>query len=70
VEYKVQIPRKVIVTADVKRHALVLMLFEGQADRREGFALDPKSAKATAARLVETADALIAHTESKGQPIQ
>src|SRR4051812_2214444 len=25
VEYKVQIPRKVIVTADVKQHALVLM---------------------------------------------
>lgn len=69
-EYRVQVPRKIIVTADLKQHEVVLMLFEGPTDAKTGYALDAKGAKATAARLIESADVLIGHKASKNQRVQ
>jgi hypothetical protein len=59
------LPKSWMVTADVQKRGLVLMVFDPKTDGQVGYALDPESSKKIAAGLLKNADAVIAHKGMK-----
>lgn len=58
-QLKVTMPKTWLVTADVKEHGVVILVFDHKAETRVGYALTPDTAKKLSSGLTQNADAVI-----------
>ena len=66
-QVRVVMPKTWMVTADVKTHAAVIVIFDHQLESRVGFAINPDAAKKIAASLSQNADAVLSHKDSPAE---
>jgi hypothetical protein len=58
-------PKKFMVTADLKIHDVVVLIFDQQTESQAGYALNAEAAKNMAMGLVKNADAVLTKKASK-----
>jgi hypothetical protein len=56
-----RMPKKWMVTADVQKHGVVLLIFDPQMPSQAGYALNGEAAKELATGLAKNAEAILAH---------
>jgi hypothetical protein len=66
-QLRVTMPKTWLVTADVKTHGVVLLVFNHQEETRVGYALNGVAAKEMATGLVKNAEVVLAHKQAKDE---
>jgi hypothetical protein len=64
-EMRATIPKKWMVTTDLKVPGIVLLLFDPKTESQTGFGLQAKAAKAMGVGLVKRADAVLARKRAR-----
>jgi hypothetical protein len=64
-QVQVQVPKKWAVTAELKVHDVVLLLFDPKTEGQKVYALGAEAAKQMAGSLAQSADAVLAHKQAK-----
>jgi sarcosine oxidase gamma subunit len=64
---QIRAPKTWLVSADLKIHDVVIIVFDRQTESQTGYALEPTAAKGMAEALVKNADAVLQKKNSAGK---